>query len=257
MDLNHRRFGSGPPLVLLHGIGMRWQWWTPVIDALAERHEVWALDHPGFGDSPPLAEEPTIAAHAAAVEAFMRTHGISGAAVAGISMGGWISLELAKRGTVRAAVASSPAGFWEGWEGPYARGSLRATYALVRGIAPLADTLTATAAGRVAMFSQVLGRPARVPGSEAAGAVRAIATSDFMRTMKAFAYDRFSGGESVAVPVTIAWGTRDRLLLPRQAARAVSEVRGAQLVRMPGCGHVATWDDPELMARVVLQGVSA
>jgi pimeloyl-ACP methyl ester carboxylesterase len=227
-----------------------------VIDALAAHHEVWALDHPGFGDSAPLSEEPTMAAHAYVIEAFMREHDISGAAVAGISMGGWISLELAKRGSVRAAVACSPAGFWEGWEGPYARGSLRATYALTRGVAPLADSLTTTAASRAALFSQVTAHPARIPASEAAGALRAVAASDFLRTMRAFAYDRFSGGEAVAVPVTIAWGTRDRLLLPRQAARAEREVRGARLVRMPSCGHVATWDDPELMARVVLDGAS-
>jgi pimeloyl-ACP methyl ester carboxylesterase len=134
---------------------------------------------------------------------------------------------------------------------------LRATYALARGTAGFADALAATAASRVALFSQVSAHPARIPASEAAGALRAVASSDFLRTMKAFAYDRFSGGEAVSVPVTIAWGARDRLLLPRQAERAEREVRGARLERMPGCGHVATWDDPELMARVVLEGAAS
>jgi pimeloyl-ACP methyl ester carboxylesterase len=254
MDLNHRRFGTGSPLLLLHGIGMRWQWWTPVLDALAARHEVWAIDHPGFGDSPPLAEEPTMEAHADAVEAFARTHGIEGFAVAGISMGGWIALELAKRGSVRAAVPCSPAGFWEGWEGPYGRASLRATYALARALAPVADTVSAPAAARVALLGQMVAHPTRVPASEVAASLRSLAASDFLRTMKAFAFDRFSGGEEVSVPVTVAWGARDRLLPPRQARRASVEIPAARVVPLPGCGHIATYDDPGLVARVVLEG---
>jgi pimeloyl-ACP methyl ester carboxylesterase len=259
MDLNHRRLGTGEPLLLLHGIGMRWQWWTPVLDALAARHEVWVIDHPGFGDSPafPASVEPTIDAHADAIESFARAHAIERPAVAGISMGGWIALELAKRGSVRAAVPLSPAGFWEGREGPYGRASLRATYALCRAVSGFADTLTATAAARAALFSQVVARPTRVPASEAAASLRAVAASDFERTLRAFAYGRFSGGSAVAVPVTIGWGLRDRLLLPRQRLRALREVRGARGVDLPGCGHVATYDDPELVARVVLEGAAA
>lgn len=257
MDLNHRRFGTGSPLLLLHGIGMRWQWWTPVLEALAARHEVWAIDHPGFGDSPPLSVEPTVEAHAEAVEAFARTRGIEGYAVAGISMGGWIALELAKRGSVRAAVPISPAGFWEGWEGRYGRASLRATYALARALAPVADTASAPAAARVALLGQMVAHPTRVPASEVAASLRSLAASDFMRTLRAFAYGRFSGGDAVTVPVTVAWGGRDRLLLPRQARRAAAEVRGARVVSLPGCGHIATYDDPEAVARVVLEGAAA
>ena len=55
--LNHRRLGRGEPLVLLHGLGMRWQWWTPCLDALAERHELVLLDLPGFGGSAPFPPE--------------------------------------------------------------------------------------------------------------------------------------------------------------------------------------------------------
>jgi pimeloyl-ACP methyl ester carboxylesterase len=54
MSLAYDRRGAGEPLVLLHGIGSRWQIWSRTLDALAERHEVWAVDFPGFGASPPL-----------------------------------------------------------------------------------------------------------------------------------------------------------------------------------------------------------
>ena len=53
MELVFERRGAGEPLVLLHGIGSRWQVFEPVLDLLASEFEVWALDMPGFGASPP------------------------------------------------------------------------------------------------------------------------------------------------------------------------------------------------------------
>ena len=52
MKLNHHRAGSGEPLVLIHGIGSRWQMWEPVLDRLTPHREVIAIDLPGFGASP-------------------------------------------------------------------------------------------------------------------------------------------------------------------------------------------------------------
>jgi pimeloyl-ACP methyl ester carboxylesterase len=52
MSLAFERRGSGVPLVLLHGIGHHWRAWEPVIDLLADAHDVIAVDLPGFGRSP-------------------------------------------------------------------------------------------------------------------------------------------------------------------------------------------------------------
>ena len=52
MRLNYHRAGSGEPLVLIHGIGSRWQVWEPVLDRLAAERDVVALDLPGFAASP-------------------------------------------------------------------------------------------------------------------------------------------------------------------------------------------------------------
>jgi pimeloyl-ACP methyl ester carboxylesterase len=54
------------------------------------------------------------------------------------------------------------------------------------------------------------------------------------------------------VPVTIAWGTRDRLFRPRQAGRARDRLPAARHVLLPGCGHVPMSDDPDLVASVIL-----
>jgi pimeloyl-ACP methyl ester carboxylesterase len=49
--LTRQRGGSGPPLVLVHGLGLSWRSWQPVLDALEDRHDVVAIDLPGFGES--------------------------------------------------------------------------------------------------------------------------------------------------------------------------------------------------------------
>jgi pimeloyl-ACP methyl ester carboxylesterase len=52
--VHFHRVGAGEPLVLIHGIGSRWQLWRPLLPALAARYDVIAVDLPGFGASPPL-----------------------------------------------------------------------------------------------------------------------------------------------------------------------------------------------------------
>jgi pimeloyl-ACP methyl ester carboxylesterase len=61
-------------------------------------------------------------------------------------------------------------------------------------------------------------------------------------------------GDVPEVPVTIAWGTHDRILPPRQAGRALRQIPGARIVSLPGCGHVPMNDAPDLVAQVILDG---
>ena len=60
--LEHTRTGSGPPIVLMHGIGLDRRIWDPVVPLLAREHEVVAVDLPGFGESAPLSGTPTVEA---------------------------------------------------------------------------------------------------------------------------------------------------------------------------------------------------
>jgi len=64
MSLAHERAGSGPSLVLLHGLGHRRQGWGAVHDMLTPHRDVISVDLPGHGQSPPLrtnGQDPVVA----------------------------------------------------------------------------------------------------------------------------------------------------------------------------------------------------
>ena len=54
------------------------------------------------------------------------------------------------------------------------------------------------------------------------------------------------------VPTTVVWGSRDRILWPRQARRAAALLPDARHVMLPGCGHIPMSDDPDRVADLIL-----
>jgi pimeloyl-ACP methyl ester carboxylesterase len=246
--------GSGPPLVLLHGIGSRRQVWDPVVGELARSRRVIAVDIPGFGESPLDGAETTPPGFAAYLERWFAEQGFDRPHVAGNSMGATIALELARRRSVASATAISPAGFWIPRERSYARESLKASRALARTIRGAVPAITASAVGRTALFAQIFGKPWRLTRAEAVATIDAfIDAPSFDAAMDAFADYTFRGADDArGTPVTVAWGTRDALLLPRQARRAARLMPWARHVALPGCGHVPFHDDPEAVAGVIL-----
>jgi pimeloyl-ACP methyl ester carboxylesterase len=259
VQLNHSRTGNGEPLLLLHGIGSRWQMWEPVIGRLAAHHEVIAVDLPGFGASPmpPPRTPPGIDSQIALVSEFLMQLGVERPHVAGNSMGGLLALEMAGRGLVRSATALSPTGFASRPEMTYGRLSLWLTVRLARRLSRHADTLFATALGRKLGLSLFLAHPERLTAAEAAENTRALADAPwFDETLPALRAYQFSEDRKIDVPVTVAWGAKDRLLIPRQARRAAAASPRARVLLLKGCGHVPTWDDPEQVARVLLEGAA-
>ncbi|MFF3500745.1 alpha/beta fold hydrolase [Streptomyces sp. NPDC003247] len=257
VTLSYARVGRGEPLLLLHGIGHHRQAWDPVVDILATERDVIAVDLPGFGASPAL---PDGLAHdlpttTAVLAAFCAALGLERPDVAGNSLGGLLALELAREKRVRSVTALSPAGFWSEAERRYAFGVLLA----MRGIAqrlplPLVERLSRTAAGRTALTSTIYARPARrSPEAVVAETLALARATGFDRTLRAGTTVRFTD-DLPGTPVTVAWGTRDVLLVRRQGVRAKQIIPKARLVRLPGCGHVPMNDDPALVARVLLDG---
>jgi pimeloyl-ACP methyl ester carboxylesterase len=110
--LNHRHSGSGPPYVLIHGLGGEACVWEPVLAEPERRFDVIAVDLPGFGRSPALAEGtvPTPRALAGAVAELLDELGLGAVHAAGNSLGGWVALELARAGRARTVLGVCPAG---------------------------------------------------------------------------------------------------------------------------------------------------
>jgi pimeloyl-ACP methyl ester carboxylesterase len=90
-------------------------------------------------------------------------------------------------------------------------------------------------------------------GQAAADALNFLRARDTVRVILA---ESMSFTQSVPgdVPVTIAWGTRDRVLPPRQARVAMRHLQHAGFVPLPDCGHVPMTDNPGLVAKVLLLG---
>lgn len=86
----HER-GTGEPLVLIHGVGMRLEAWEPQIDVLSETHRVIAVDMPGHGESAPLAVGSDIVAFVGWFRTFLDALSLDRVNVAGHSMGALIA----------------------------------------------------------------------------------------------------------------------------------------------------------------------
>ena len=257
VTVSYTRVGSGEPLLLLHGIGHHRQAWDPVVDILATERDVIAVDLPGFGVSPALPEGlaydlPTTTA---VFGAFCEALELERPHVAGNSLGGLLALELGREQLARSVTALSPAGFWSEAERRYAFGVLLAMRHISRRLPlPLVERLSRSAAGRTMLTSTIYARPGRrSPEAVVAETLALAQATGFDATLRAGSSVRFTE-DIPTVPVTVAWGTRDMLLVRRQGVRAKQIVPRARLVRLPGCGHCPMNDDPALVARVILDG---
>lgn len=258
--IHYERSGSsgGEPLLLLHGIGSSLRVWDPVLRWLEADFDMIAVDLPGHGESP-LADDgtpPDAAGFARAVAAFMDELGIETAHVAGNSLGGWTALELAKLGRARSVIAFSPAGLWRGKAPRYDIALFRVSRWLAWALLHAAPALLASPVWRTLFLAHLFGRPWSLSPNAALDAVRTfVRTPGFESTFQATTRQSFVGGQQIQAPVTVAWGKRDRVLLPGLARFRDELPARTHWLSLPGCGHVPTYDNPRLIARVILSGV--
>ncbi|NIP50358.1 MAG: alpha/beta fold hydrolase, partial [Phycisphaerae bacterium] len=96
--LRYDDHGSGAVVVLIHGFPLCRKMWRPQIEALAEAgYRVICPDLPGFGESPPLTGDASMDRYADAIMELLDTLGIAKAVIGGMSMGGYVLLNLVER----------------------------------------------------------------------------------------------------------------------------------------------------------------
>lgn len=230
--------------------------WEPVLAPLAAERDVIAVDLPGFGRSPALAEDmsPSPPALARAVGELVASLGLAGGPVhvVGNSLGGWVSLEMGRAGLATTVTCLSPAGLWGApvarAVGP-TRGTARRVASALRPVLPL--LMLSGRLRRIALQAFV-GHPERVPRRAATRMVSSYGRSTaYEATSYAMRSSHLEHPEEIQVPVTIGWGDRDRLLRPTPLRAPLAES-----FVLPDCGHVPTWDAPELVSDLILRGSS-
>ena len=250
------RRGRGEPLLLLHGTGGSRSHWRPLVDFLTPHYELLLVDLPWHGESdPPPASVPhTPMGYAGVLAQLLDELGIETAHTAGNSVGAWTALELAKLGRARSVIALSPAGLWARHDPWRCTVQLWTEHKMGRAFAPLVPRLMRSELGRRALLRTTLANPRRIPPDEAVEMATTFAgTRDFDAHIAQTRRQRFRDGQGIDVPVTVAWGDKERLIPPK--ARRRDELPAhTNYVTLPNCGHSPMWDDPELVSRTILEG---
>ncbi|MCV7205733.1 alpha/beta fold hydrolase [Mycolicibacterium peregrinum] len=257
------RGGSGTPLLLLHGIGAIWRVWTPVLEFLEPHHDVIAPTLRGHGGGLPLDDTiaPSLDALADGVEEDLDRLGLGQVHIVGNSLGGWLAVELARRGRAQSLVLLSPAGAWNSQRRiAFTAKTIGLTVNLSSRCAPYADAVAANPALRWLMMAGQVAHPSRVSPESLAALIRASSQSPAVdpllrrlpqRSMEPLPADR-------DYPTRVVWAVHDRVLpFDGFGVPMMARLPGADLVRLDGVGHVPMSDDPAGVARLILQVTGA
>jgi pimeloyl-ACP methyl ester carboxylesterase len=245
--------GSGPLLLLIHGMAGTAENWRSVIEPLALRNTVIAPDFPGHGQSAPGGGDYSLGSLASGLRDLMLTLGHERATLVGHSLGGGVALQFTYQfpEMVERLVLVSSGGL-----GPDVSPILRAA------ALPGADLFISATAGAGQRAGSLLGRGLGMlgmrPSADVAEVARAYATladqerrKAFLATLRAVvgtegqrvaALDRLYLAE--ALPLLIVWGDRDPIIPVEHAEEAHRALPSSRLEVFEDVGHVPQLESP-------------
>lgn len=263
----YRTVGSGPTVVLIHGMINSSRHWEDVALRLSERFRVVAPDLIGHGDAATPRGDYSLGAHAASIRDLLTTIGVERATIVGHSLGGGVAMQFFyqfPQRTERLVLVSS--GGLGREVSPFLRGAaLPGASPLLRLAAQprLVDALGATARSmrargmRQGLYLEAVTRALR-PLAEP-GARRA-----FLQTLRAVidvhgqhvsARDRlYLLGE---MQTLIVWGERDRTIPLAHGREAADAVPRSRFETLPRAAHFPHLEDPEGLAEVLGEFVAS
>ena len=246
--LNYLDYGSGPVILLIHGIGCSWEYWSLNIPSLADQHRVIAVDLPGFGSSEPLAPGADLTDSADVVVKLLDQLEIEQAVVVGHSLGGLVAWLLTARHPQRVSalvlVCAATVTL-----------SRRQLNAIVRSFTVMGRLLGAPGVGRAVVrrprlrwlvLRGLVRRPATLEPSLAAKLVAAqVAPPGFNEALRAGpAALAHVDAAALAQPTLLIWGEKDPFF-PLVAARELAAAMPhAELINFPGVGHCPQLERP-------------
>jgi pimeloyl-ACP methyl ester carboxylesterase len=232
--------GSGKDVVLLlHAFPLNRGMWARTVAALEKRHRVIAIDYRGFGRSGLPTEPLLMELVAQDVRSVLSHLRVERAAVAGLSMGGYVSLELYRQapGLFRGlALCDTKAGA-DTAEGAAGREAF-AKNAIEKGLRWVTDEMVPKLLkaqpdpAAVREVQQLIGQatPAGVAAAQRGMAKRPDSTPTLA---------------TITCPTLVVVGEHDTLTPPAEAEKLVLGIKGAKLVKIPGAGHLPAIENPE------------
>ena len=259
--IRYRAMGSGPVIVLVHGLTGTSGTWAGVLPSLAEHFTVIAPDLLGHGQSDKPAGDYSLGSHACLVRDLMLALGHEQGTIVGHSLGGGIAMQAAYQfpELVNRLVLVSSGGL-----GREVSVFLRAvTLPGSELVLPLVASRAVLGAG--ASVSRALGRIGLQAGSDLAEIARGIASLNELGARRAFVHTARSvidaGGQRVdardrlylaaAVPSLLVWGSIDPIIPAAHGHRAHELMPGSTLEVFEGAGHFPHLDDPQHFTRLL------
>ncbi|WP_395359134.1 alpha/beta fold hydrolase [Streptomyces sp. YH02] len=246
VDVAYTRNGRGPLVVLVHGAGSDGRMWQPQVEALADEFTVVAWDEPGSGRSGALPAGFGLDDFARALAAVIEDVGLGPAQVAGLSWGGTVVLELYRRrpDLVRSLLMVDT---YAGWKGSLPPEEVAARVEGARRMfAVPREEFDATlpglyAAGPPERFTAVLDAMSREVRPESMAAqLSLMAEADETDLLP-----------RITVPTLLLWGELD-VRSPLDVAYAFQDaIPHAELVVIPGVGHMSNLEAPEAFTDAV------